>query len=330
MAWNGRGNKVELINFNDFNQNQRMYGGTAGRKMGITYNSKEYLLKFPGNLKERQMKNINLSYSNSPVCEYIGSKIYELIGIPVHQTILGIRNDKIVVACEDFLENGDRLYEFDKIKVTFEPHFLDSNGNETNGTGIDLYEILMTIQEHPFLKDVSGVMERFWDMFVIDALIGNTDRNNSNWGIILRSDGTKDIAPVYDNGNCLNNKWDDKKMQMIMEDFSQMVAEGFKARRCIFEMQGRRINPYQIMESMAYQECSDAVCRLTPRIGNCMDKIQMMIEEIPVLSEVQKQFYTMIIGYRYEKVLLPLWQKMWHKNVEIDSEFGRETEGLIK
>lgn len=313
---------MELINFNDFKQNQRMYGGTAGRKMGITYNGKEYLLKFPGNLKEQQMKNINLSYSNSPVCEYIGSKIYELIGMPVHHTLLGIRNEKIVVACEDFLETGDRLYEFDKIKVTFEPHFLDSNGNETNGTGVDLYEILMTIQEHPFLQDVPGVVEHFWNMFVIDALVGNTDRNNSNWGIILRKDGKKDIAPVYDNGNCLNNKWDDKKMEMIMKNLSQLEAEGYKARRCIFEIQGRRINPYQIMESMVYQECSDAICRLTPRIGDCMNKIQAMIEEIPALSEVQKQFYTMIIRYRYEKVLLPLWQRITEKELDFSEEIG--------
>lgn len=60
---------MELINFNDFQQNQRMYGGTAGRKMGITYNGKNYLVKFPGKLKEQKMRNINLSYSNSPVCE---------------------------------------------------------------------------------------------------------------------------------------------------------------------------------------------------------------------------------------------------------------------
>ena len=63
MRW---GDILEIINFNDFQQNQRMYGGTAGRKMGITYNGKDYLLKFPGNLKEQKMKNINLSYSNSP------------------------------------------------------------------------------------------------------------------------------------------------------------------------------------------------------------------------------------------------------------------------
>ena len=305
---------MELVNFNHYKQNQRMYGGTAGRKMGITYNGKEYLLKFPGNLKEQQMKNINLSYSNSPVCEYIGSKIYELIGLPVHNTILGIRNEKVVVACEDFLEDGDRLYEFDKIKVTFEPHFLDSNGNETNGVGVDLYEIMMTIQEHPFLQDVPGVIERFWDMFIIDALIGNTDRNNSNWGIILRKDGSKELAPVYDNGNCLNNKWDDEKMQIVMNDAGKMEAEAYKARRCIFELQGRRVNPYHIMESMEYQECSDAIRRLTHRIGSCMNQIRTMIKEIPILSEVQKHFFTLIIEYRYEKVLQPVCQKMMKKS----------------
>lgn len=307
---------MELIDFNDFQQNQRLYGGTAGRKMGITYNGKDYLLKFPGNLKEQQMKNINLSYSNSPICEYIGSKIYELIGLPVHNTILGIRNQKVVVACEDFLEDGDRLYEFDKIKVTFEPHFLDSNGNETNGVGVDLYEIIMTIKEHPFLQDISGVIERFWDMFIVDALIGNTDRNNSNWGIVLRKDGSKELAPVYDNGNCLNNKWDDEKMQIVMSDVAKMEAEAYKARRCIFELHGKRVNPYHIMENMEYQECSDAIRRLAPIIGGRMNRIRAMIEEIPTLSEVQKQFFSLIIEYRYEKVLLPVYQKI------IQREFG--------
>ena len=305
---------MKLVNFNDYPQNQRMYGGTAGRKMGITYEGKDYLLKFPGNLKEQQMKNINLSYSNSPVCEYIGSKIYELVGLPVHHTILGTRNEKIVVACEDFLGDGDRLYEFDKIKVTFEPHFLDSNGNETNGVGVDLYEIMMTIQEHPFLKDISGVKEHFWNMFVMDALIGNTDRNNSNWGIILRKDGLKEIAPVYDNGNCLNNKWDDEKMQIVMNDTDKMEAEAYKARRCIFELHGKRVNPYHIMESMEYQECSEAIRRLTPKIGSSMNKIQEMIKEIPVISEIQKQFFTSIIEYRYENVLLPVCKRIIEKD----------------
>lgn len=98
---------MKMADFNGYEQNLRMYGGTAGRKMGITYNGKNYILKFPGNLKEQGMKNIQLSYSNSPVCEFIGSQIYEKLGFPVHETILGggERNRKIVVACGDFLQD---------------------------------------------------------------------------------------------------------------------------------------------------------------------------------------------------------------------------------
>lgn len=47
---------MQMVDFNQYVQNQRMYGGTAGRKMGIVYEGKNYMLKFPGNLKEQQME----------------------------------------------------------------------------------------------------------------------------------------------------------------------------------------------------------------------------------------------------------------------------------
>lgn len=301
---------MQMVDFNGYEQNQRMYGGTAGRKTGIFYEGKNYILKYPGNLKEQGMKNIRLSYSNSPICEYIGSQIYQMLGFQVHETILGERNGKIVVACGDFLGEGDRLYEFDKIKVTFEPRFLDSKGNETNGVGVDLYEVLMTIQEHPFLRDVSGVTERFWDMFVVDALLGNPDRNNSNWGIILKMDGEKKIAPVYDNGNCLNCKWDEEKMRDVLASEKNVEIEAYKGRRCIFEMEGKKLNPYHLMESMEYEECTKAVKRVVPKMKASFEGIGEMIKGIPVLSDIQKEFYHAMIKYRYDKVFLPLYKKI--------------------
>lgn len=301
---------MQMIDFNQYIQNQRMYGGTAGRKIGIVYEGKNYILKFPGNLKEQHMKNIQLSYSNSPVCEYIGSQIYDFLGFPVHDTLLGFRHGKTVVACGDFLEEGDKLYEFDKIKVTFDPPFLDSSGNETNGVGVDLYEILMTIQEHPFLKGVDFVQEHFWNMFVVDALIGNTDRNNSNWGIIIRANGKKELAPIYDNGNCLNSKWDDEKMQAVLSDTKWLEAESFSARRCIFELKGKRLNPYHLIERMEYEGCNEAVGNVAPKIAQIMPKIEKLILGIPVLTEIQKKFYLALIKNRYEKVLEPVYQKV--------------------
>lgn len=321
---------MHMIDFNGYEQNARMYGGTAGRKIGITYEGKSYIIKFPGNLREQNMKNIQLSYSNSPVCEFIGSQIYSMLGLAVHETMLGTRNGKVVVACGDFLKDDEKLYEFDKIKVTFEPHFLDSNGNETNGVGVDLYEIMMTIQEHPFLKDVPELKQHFWNMFVVDALIGNTDRNNSNWGIIVGEHGEKKIAPVYDNGNCLNSKWDDEKMQSVLGDTKMVEAEAYKARRCIFEAEGKRINPYHLMESMEYPDCSKAIRRITPRIGKCLDEIRKLIRGIPALSEVQKQFFITVIEKRYKEVLLPVCKHIMEQEVKLENPGTDITKGRCR
>ena len=55
---------------------------------------------------------------------------------------------------------------------------------------------------------------------------------------------------------------------------------------------------------------NDAVRRLIPKVGNCMHDIRKMIEEIPVVSEIQKQFFTTIVEYRYKKALLPVYEKI--------------------
>ena len=48
-----------------------------------------------------------------------------------------------------------------------------------------------------------------------------------------------------------------------------------------------------------YLECLEVVYRLTPQIGNNMNRIQEMIREIPILSEIQKKFFTSIVEYKY-------------------------------
>lgn len=58
-----------------------------------------------------------------------------------------------------------------------------------------------------------------------------------------------------------------------------------------------------------YLECLEAVYRLIPQIGNNMNRIQEMIREIPILPEIQKKFFTSIVEYRYEKVLLKCIRK---------------------
>lgn len=89
------------------------YGGKSGFKYGVIIDGERWMIKFPG----RDKKNNHIpSYTTSSLCEYMGSHIYELLGIPVHETRLGVRNGKIVVACKDFDLNHE-LVDYEKSKT---------------------------------------------------------------------------------------------------------------------------------------------------------------------------------------------------------------------
>ena len=118
-------------------------------------------------------------------------------------------------------------------------------------------------------------------MFVLDAFIGNPDRNNGNWGIILHSDKTFSLAPVYDNGNSFNNKWGDEKMLVVMSDSEMLRNEVSESKTCVFTMKKRRINPYHLICGMEYDGCNNAVLRLVPRMLSGYGTLEQFVNGIP-------------------------------------------------
>ena len=56
-------------------------------------------------------------------------------------------------------------------------------------------------------------------MFIADALLGNFDRHNGNWGILVDEESqTAEIAPVYDCGSCLYPQLGAHEMQAVLDD----------------------------------------------------------------------------------------------------------------
>lgn len=54
------------------------------------------------------------------------------------------------------------------------------------------------------MLDPVALTQHFWDMFIVDALIGNWDRYNGNWGFLYNPVTDEvEIAPVFDCGSCL-------------------------------------------------------------------------------------------------------------------------------
>lgn len=316
---------MEIIDFDDCERpsifSQRHYGGLSGNKEHILIDGENWFLKYPANIRGR-FQNVDLSYSNSPLCEYLGSKVYELLDIPVHKTLLGIssKSGHVLVACKDFLKNGEKLDEFSQIKVSFAPHDLDSSSS--SGSSCNLDETVSIIKNNEFLKSVAGVEERFWDMFLVDAFIGNSDRNNGNWGIIRKLDGTNELSPVYDNGNSFNNKWDLEKIRLFQSDHEKFTSEAYTGKICIFSRlskngEEKKVNPFNVIQSMEFTGLNDSVKRLVPKIYSEFDKITEMIRSIPteyagipIISTEQKNFYVDLMRTRYDKVFLPTQEKI--------------------
>lgn len=285
-----------------YTQNMKLYGGAAGIKIGVTVDGVDWLVKFPGNLKSKDMENIKLSYSNSPVCEFVGSHVFQFLGIPVHETRLAVRNNKIVVMCKDFTEDK-RLYHFSELKATYEPAFLDLNGNVSDGCGTDIDEALQVIRTHPILAKISGVEDRFWQMFIIDFILGNPDRNNGNWGILVKGDKIQ-LAPVFDNGNCLNDKWDDTKMNLFLNDINLLNGEAYGSKVCFYSQKGKKIKFYKYLRN-----CTEAKCRANLQWvleqwerNNVDSKLQSLLNSIEPITDTQRLFYSTIINIRLNKL----------------------------
>ena len=182
----------------------RAYNGANGKKIAIVYENKQYMLKFPPASGDRPTE---LSYINSCISEHIACSIFNMLGVKAQNTMLGTfkigDKTKIVCACEDFTADGKILYDFCSIKNTV----IDS---EHNGTGTELSDILESIEKQQFISPIE-LIEHFWKVFIIDALLGNFDRHNGNWGFLYNTEAKKtEIAPIYDCGSCLLPQADEK------------------------------------------------------------------------------------------------------------------------
>jgi hypothetical protein len=242
--------------------------------------------------------NKDMSYANSCISEYLGCHIFESIGIPVQETLLGTYvidgKKKIVVACKDFTANGLVLQDFASLKNTI----IDS---AHNGYGTELNEIIESLEKQSAM-DPQVLSDWFWDMFIVDAFIGNWDRHNGNWGFLY--DSATDaitLAPVYDCGSCLFPQADESIMKKVLNNPAELEIRVFERPLSGIKIEGKKIQYFKFITSLGNEDCNRALKRIVPRIN--MEEINTLIEETPFITELQKDFYKTILQARKERIL---------------------------
>lgn len=297
------------------------YGG-SDKKLGILYNGYKYMLKMSDAVPDEKGAGVNSSYTNSAFSEDIGCRIFRSIGFDVQETVLGTimmprkrpmyegEFERVypAVACKNFVPEGSALIEFKSIE------------NAVLGTKPpkiprikDIYLIFTGGNEYFSKEFARQALERYWDTFIVDALIGDFDRHANNWGYLVnRSTGKISLAPVYDCGSCLYPQVSDNALRSILssEEEIQMRIDKFPTAALELE-DGKKASYKGYISSFSNPDCTQALLRVVPKIN--MDKINKIIDDTPGISDIRKEFYSTMLCERYKQIILEPYLQCYHE-----------------
>lgn len=269
-----------------------MFSG-AEKKFEIIIEGHRYIVKF--------QKNSEVGLIFNHVSEYLGSHIFQSIGIPVQETFLGTYDGKNVVVMKNFLEPEDALVAFNGV------------GESSLERDKELYQytyedITAMLRDNMKSTNVEETVDRFWDMFIVDAFIGNFDRHGGNWGFIKQNNQYR-IAPVYDNGSSLYPKLNtDERMKAVLASEEEIDQRIYKFPTSHIKVGNRKSSYFEVINSLQFEACNDALKRIVPRIH--LDRINTIVDEIEGISEVRKHFYKVMLQQRYEKILMHAYRQL--------------------
>lgn len=307
------------------------YLGQAGTKDGVIYNGRNWMVKYAKSTNGMDTEGI--SYTTSPLSEYIGSHIYQILGFDTHDTRMVIRNGKLAVACRDFREEGDILLEIRALKNKENPVLQDELDRRFSETGsshlVNLEELMLHMEKNVAMSHIAGLKERFWDCAIIDILINNNDRNNGNWGIIRTAMGEEKLAPVYDNGDCFSNKASDKRLEYLLSSDINIKNSALNTTTC-FGLNNKALTARKFLE-LQMEDLQLSVLRNIPVIQKNMEKICSFISSIPteyqgipLCSKVRSEFYMRSMECRMENLLLPCYERTIEKNAKVNIQCHRK------
>ena len=285
-----------MIDFSKYSKTNTFYGGSE-RKFGVNIDGNEYMIKFQ---KKNNFGNKRLNH----VSEYIGSHIFEIFGFNAQETILGFYNYEQVVACKNFVTDDFQFVPFNDVGES-------SLEQDKDSYQYSYEDIMRMLEDNRKLTDVEETIETFWNIYVVDALIGNFDRHGGNWGF-LKKNNKYSLAPIFDNGSCLFPQLIDEDMILKIMASKELTEERvYKFPTSQIQLNGKKSSYFEIIDSLSFKECNLAVINICNKYS--IEKINKIIDDTPFISNIRKEFYKYILNQRYEKILLSTYNKIKEK-----------------
>ena len=150
----------------------------------------------------------------------------------------------------------------------------------------EIRDILYTIKNSKHI-DIDKTLGRFWDTFVIDAVLGNFDRHTGNWGYLYNTqENSVTIAPIYDCGACLYPMLSDKGMESVLQSQDMINERIYEYPKATFMYNGERIRYHEFMSSKGvrdYPELAKSIVKIYAHLN--MEQIKNVIRNTPEISK---------------------------------------------
>ena len=275
-----------MKDYSNYKINKDIFFSGAEKKYEIEIDGFRYIMKF--------QKNSEMGLTYSHVSEFLGSHVFEIVGIPVQETYLGTYEGKNVVIMKNFCGKDEKLIHFNDV------------GESTLEQDKELYQysyedIQQMLMDNSKLERKEDTIKRFWDIFIVDALNGNFDRHGGNWGFIKKNDKYI-LAPVYDNGSSMFPRLNsDELLLNVMNSKEEMNKRIYTFPTSHIKIDGKKSSYYDVIKSKKFPECNEALIRIRKKID--LSKITELVDSIEDISEVRRKFYKEMYKERLEKIL---------------------------
>jgi hypothetical protein len=279
------------MDYSSYPVNKKIYSG-AERKIGVTVGTEDYIIKF--------QKKERFGTRNNHISEYLGCRIIKSLGFNVQEVYLGTYKSEHIVAIKDFVEEGQQFVAFNDVGESS----IEENRDEFTYSYEDITKILLANNK---LKNPQETVDQFWEIFLLDALLGNFDRHGGNWGFI-KENNEYTLAPIFDNGSCLFPRLTDEDyMKLIIESQEETQKRIFEFPTSQILLDGKKSSYYDVINSMAYPECNKALKKLYQRYD--FDNISNIIDNTSFISALQKKFYKHMIEQRYTQIIKKVYER---------------------
>lgn len=186
------------------------------------------------------------------------------------------------------------------------PDFDNDKGSQHNIR--DFLVITRTIRQTQNLRTSSS--QWLSNMVLFDALIGNTDRHQENWGFIFFDDDSVEFSPLFDNGTSLGHErfthkvsdWDEEKL-------AHYIEKGFHHIRHSRSNPKKRIQLFDFVKILSNNKNEKFRIKMSEKLSQF--DLEAILKKIWHLTEIdaptpftaeRAEWISRILNYRYNRI----------------------------